>query len=231
MLTPSSQTDGSAARALRRYYRRLHRHFGQQHWWPARTRLEMILGAYLTQNASWSNVEKALGNLRRARALSAAKLVRLPARRLAKLLRPAGYFRQKTRFVRSFVKHLERNYGGSVARLLRRPAPELRTELLSLPGIGPETADSVLLYAGGHPVFVVDAYTRRILGRHHLAPRDARYEELQEFFHRHLPPQTKLFNEFHALLVATGKNYCHRQNPDCPACPLGVELEHTHGRA
>lgn len=231
MLALSSREDGSAARALRRYYRRLHRHFGRQHWWPARTRLEMILGAVLTQNTSWRNVEKALGNLRRARALSAAKLLRFPARRLTTLLRPAGYFRQKTRFVRSFLKHLERNYGGSVARLLRRPAPELRSELLGLPGIGPETADSILLYAGGHPVFVIDAYTRRILTRHRLAPEGARYDELQDFFHRHLPPEAKLFNEFHALLVAAGKNYCHRQNPDCPACPLGVELERTHGHA
>ena len=240
---------------LARYYRRLLRHFGPQRWWPGRTRFEVILGALLTQNTSWANVEKALGNLRRARLLSAERLNQVPPSRLAGLLRPAGYFRQKTRYVRHFVRHLHgRNGGspdsGSVARLLRGSTEELRAELLSLTGVGPETADSILLYAAGRPVFVIDAYTRRVLARHNLpasppatdsrragdlrqaglAAYDAPYEELQAFFHRHLPQDPQLFNEYHALLVAVGKSYCHPAQPNCASCPLGVELEPSDGR-
>lgn len=216
-------------RALRRYYRRLNRHFGSQHWWPARTHFEVILGALLTQNTSWGNVEKALANLRRARVLSPAKLHALSAFRLARLLRPSGYFRQKARTVRRFLSHLHRHYSGSLACLLRRPTAELRQELLALSGIGEETADSILLYAAGRPVFVIDAYTRRILSRHRLAPEKAPYGDLQDLFHRHLLRDRALFNQYHALLVAAGKKYCHREQPDCGACPLGIELESSHG--
>lgn len=223
-------SNGGPRQLLRRYYRRLHQHFGPQNWWPARTRFEIILGALLTQNTNWANVERALTNLRRARALSPAKLSRLPASRLARLLRPSGYFRQKTRAVVHFLRHLERRYAGDLGRLFRRPTETLRTELLSLRGIGEETADSILLYAAGRPVFVIDAYTRRVLARHGLAPATASYSELQEFFHSHLPPEPSLFGEYHALLVAVGKTYCHREGPDCDACPLGIELESKHGR-
>lgn len=217
-------------RTLRRYYRRLRRHFGPQHWWPARTRFEVILGALLTQNTSWGNVEKALGNLRRVRALSPAKLGPLPAARLARLLRPSGYFRQKTRAVRSFLGYLQQHYGGSLGRMFRRPTPALRAELLALRGIGEETADSILLYAGGRPVFVIDAYTRRVLDRHGLARLEAGYAELQSFFETRLPRDPALYNDYHAQLVAVGKTYCHRERPDCGACPLGVELEASHVR-
>lgn len=227
----SLRVPDTSGRALRRYYRRLHRHFGPQHWWPARTRFEVILGALLTQNTNWANVERALGNLRRAGLLSPAKLSHLPAARLAHLLRPSGYFRQKTRTVRRFLLHLERRYAGSLARLFHRPTAALREELLSLPSIGEETADSILLYAGDRPLFVIDAYTRRVLARHALVDHQAPYRELQGFLHRHLPRNPGLFNEYHALLVAVGKKYCHREDPDCPHCPLGVELEHSHGRA
>lgn len=213
---------------LLRYYDRLRGHFGPQHWWPARTRFEVIVGALLAQNTNWANVEKALANLRRREQLVATRLSRLSAVRLARLLRPSGYYRQKTRTVRRFLRHLKLHYGGSLARLFRRPTRSLRAELLSLPGIGEETADSILLYAGGRPVFVIDAYTRRVLGRHGLAPPQASYRDLQDFFHRHLPRNSVLFNEYHALLVAVGKNYCHREGPDCAACPLGIELEGSH---
>ena len=219
---PVSQPHKSA---LRRYYRRLYRHFGPQHWWPARTRFEVILGALLTQNTSWANVEKALGNLRREGLLSPGKLLRTPPGRLARLLRPSGYFRQKTRAVRHFLQHLQRRGGGSLKRMLTRPAEELRDDLLSLHGIGEETADSILLYAAGRPVFVIDAYTRRVLSRHGLAPAAASYGELQDVFHHSLPRNSALFNEYHALLVAVGKRYCHRRQPNCAACPLGPELE------
>lgn len=216
---------------LRRYYRRLYRHFGPQHWWPARTRFEIILGALLTQNTSWANVEKALENLRRDSLLSLATLLRLPPARLAPRLRPSGYFRQKTRTVRRFLSHLQQRYQGSLNRLLGRPTDALRTELLTLAGIGEETADSILLYAARRPVFVIDAYTRRVLARHGLASATASYSELQNLFHRNLPRNPKLFSEYHALLVAVGKHYCHRKEPNCARCPLGVELEPPHGRA
>ncbi len=225
MTQASRSRSGKATRALRRYYRRLYRHFGPQHWWPGRTSFEVILGALLAQNTAWSNVEKALANLRRESGLSPEKLARVPTPRLARLLRPSGYFRQKTRAVRGFLKHLSNHYGGSLGRMMNRPAQELREELLALRGIGPETADSILLYAAGRPVFVIDAYTRRVLARHGLAPADASYAQLQDYFHQHLPANAKLFNEYHALLVAVGKNYCHSRNPDCTACPLGPELE------
>jgi endonuclease-3 related protein len=215
---------------LWRYYRRLYRHFGPQHWWPARSRAEVVLGALLTQNTAWTNVQKAINNLRRNRALSLRKLRLLPVERLANLLRPTGYFRQKSRYVRSFLRHLEKHHHGSLPRFLRLPTRKLRAELLDVPGIGPETADSILLYAAQRPVFVVDAYTRRVLSRHGLASDHLPYHHLQAFFHRHLPSDVGLYNEYHALLVAVGKTYCHRRQPDCSACPLGVELESTHGR-
>lgn len=230
-MRPNSTGSSQPRRTLLRYYRRLRSHFGHRNWWPARTRFEVILGALLTQNTSWTNVEKALANLRRAGGLSPAGLRRLPGTRLARLLRPSGYYRQKTRAVRAFLAHLNNGYRGSLARLLARPTTELREELLELRGIGPETADSILLYAANRPVFVIDAYTRRVLARHGLASPRVPYGELQRFFHRHLPPDPALFNDYHAQLVAVGKRYCHRQQPDCAACPLGVELEPTHGRA
>ncbi len=215
---------GQSARVLRRYYRRLYRYFGPQRWWPGRTRFEVILGALLTQNTAWSNVEKALTNLQREAGLSPENLSRVPTAKLTRLLRPSGYFRQKTRAVRGFLHHLNNHYRGSLPRLLRKPTADLRSELLSLRGVGEETADSILLYAAGRPVFVVDAYTRRVLSRHGLAPADATYAELQDFFHRHLPADAQFFNEYHALLVAVGKNFCHHRNPNCAACPLGPEL-------
>lgn len=221
-LLSSPEDPGST---LIRYFRRLRRHFGRQDWWPARTRFEVVLGALLTQNTAWANVEKALGNLRRARALSYAGLRRLRPRHLETLLRPAGYFRQKSRYVSSFVNHLQRRHRGSLARLLDQPTRPLRRELLAITGVGEETADSILLYAASRPVFVVDAYSRRVLSRHGLTNARASYGQLQAFFHRHLPQSRKLFNEYHALLVAVGKDYCRARNPDCARCPLGVELE------
>lgn len=209
---------------LLRYYRRLRRHFGHQNWWPGRTRFEVILGALLTQNTSWANVEKALGNLRRHRALTPARLSRLRGATMAQLLRPSGYYRQKTRAVRAFLAHLNNGYRGSLPRLLARPTAALREELLALRGIGEETADSILLYAAGRPVFVIDAYTLRVLARHGLAPPNIDYRQSQAFFETNLPRRAALYNDFHAQLVAVGKTYCHREKPNCAACPLAPEL-------
>jgi endonuclease-3 related protein len=173
---------------VRLYYRALFRAWGPQHWWPAETPFEVILGAYLTQNTAWTNVERALANLRSAHALSldAIRKMRIPT--LERLLRPAGYFRQKARRIKVFIAFLDREYDGSLDQLFSQTTAKLREQLLALNGVGPETADSILLYAGNHPVFVVDAYTRRILARHHIAPVSADYEELRDLFERALTP-------------------------------------------
>jgi endonuclease III related protein len=168
--------------AIRAYYHTLFSQWGRQHWWPARSRFEVIVGAYLTQNTAWTNVEKALSNLRRARRLTVSAIRRVPQSELEQLIRPTGYFRQKAQRLRTFVRFLDERYAGSLARMFARPTAELRDELLALNGVGPETADSILLYAGNHPVFVVDAYTRRILERHRIISSAADYEEIRLLF-------------------------------------------------
>lgn len=179
---------------IRSYYHALFRTWGPQHWWPAESRFEMIVGSYLTQNTAWANVEKALANLRRARLLSLAGVRRVRLTELERLIRPAGYFRQKAKRLKVFVAYLDRRYGGSLTKLLARPTGELRQELLNLDGIGPETADSILLYAGNHPVFVVDAYTRRILARHEILPAKTPYDEVRELFEAALKPVAESVN-------------------------------------
>jgi endonuclease III related protein len=173
---------------IQTYYRALFQAWGPQHWWPAQSRFEVIVGAYLTQNTAWTNVEKALANLRAARLLSAKGVRRTPLTELERLIRPAGYFRQKAKRLKLFVAFLDDQYEGSLTKLFARPTAKLREELLNLHGVGPETADSILLYAGNHPVFVVDAYTRRILSRHEILPETAGYEEIRELFEQALPP-------------------------------------------
>jgi endonuclease-3 related protein len=172
----------SREKHLRSYYRTLARAWGRQHWWPARTRFEVIVGAYLTQNTSWSNVEIALRRLRAARLLSLRAIRNLPTAQLETVIQPAGYFRQKAARLKLFVAFVDQYYDGSLNRMFAQPTRKLRQELLSLNGVGPETADSILLYAGQHPVFVVDAYTRRILERHAILAADAPYEEIRELF-------------------------------------------------
>ncbi len=181
---------------IRAYYRTLQRAWGPQHWWPARTHFEVIVGAYLTQNTAWTNVEKALANLRAARLLSVDGIRRVRLRELERLLRPSGYFRQKAKRLKQFIEFLDRNHAGSLTRLFTQPTPKLREELLALNGVGPETADSILLYAGNHPVFVVDTYTRRILGRHGILPEGSSYEEVRGLFERALPPVVGEKNAF-----------------------------------
>lgn len=176
---------------IQTYYRALFRTWGPQHWWPAHTRFEVIVGAYLTQNTAWTNVEKALANLRAARRLSLQGIRAVSLKELERLIRPAGYFRQKAKRLKLFVAFLDRHYHGSLNELFSVPTARLREQLLNLNGIGPETADSILLYAGNHPVFVVDAYTRRILTRHGLASEKATYEELKELFENALEPVAK----------------------------------------
>jgi endonuclease-3 related protein len=183
---------------IRKYYRVLFRTWGPQHWWPAQSRFEVILGAFLTQNTAWTNVEKALANLRAAHLLSAEGIRRVPLSKLERLIRPSGYFRQKAKRLKLFVEFLDKRYAGSLQRLFSGTTPELREELLSLNGVGRETADSILLFAGNHPVFVVDAYTRRILLRHGILPEESSHEEIRGLLERALAPVADSVTEFSA---------------------------------
>ncbi len=212
------------APALAQYYQALFSTLGPQHWWPAKSAFEVIVAAFLTQNTSWRNVTLALENLRAARLLTPATLERIPETKLARLIRSSGYYRQKARKLKLFVRYLRTNHGGSLKKMFRTPLPRLRAELLELHGIGPETADAILLYAGGLPSFVVDAYTRRILERHGLAEPRATYHHIQDLFHSNLPPDPGLYNEYHALIVRASKDWCHKRNPICSECPLAPFL-------
>lgn len=206
------------------YFHRLLDAHGPQHWWPGRSRFEVIVGAILTQSTSWTNVETAIGSLRGSRLLAPHAIRNISPAKLAKLIRPSGYFRQKAKKLKAFTQFLFSVYGGSLTRMFRTSTETLREQLLSVHGIGPETADSILLYAGEHPVFVIDAYTRRIVERHGLATPKHSYEDLRSLFESNLPRDAQLFNEFHALIVHTGKHYCRKTNPVCSACPLNVFL-------
>ncbi|KUK27326.1 MAG: HhH-GPD family protein [Acetothermia bacterium 64_32] len=209
-------------------YQRLLSAYGPQGWWPGESRFEVMVGAILTQATAWRNVERAIERLKAAGALSPEKLASLSEEELAELVRPAGFFRQKTRRLRALLRLIRQH--GDVEGLLSLPAGELRRKLLALPGIGPETADSILLYAAGYPVFVVDAYTKRILHRLGLLPDEkAGYEEVQELFEKELPRDPKLYGEYHALLVRHAKDHC-RTRPRCPGCPLAPVCKSFKGQ-
>jgi len=218
---PSARTAPAAPPApLRAYYDALLAAHGPQHWWPGRSAFEVIVGAILTQNTSWTNVEPAIRNLRREKLLTPRGMESVSLARLARLIRSSGYFRQKARKLKCFVQFLRSEYGGSLAKMFRTPTVALREKLLSVHGIGPETADSILLYGGEHAVFVVDAYARRLLERHQLATPAQSYEVIRRLFERTFPGDARLYNEFHALIVRTGKEYCRTRNPRCSECPL-----------
>ena len=209
---------------IQKIYHRLGDAFGPQHWWPGETPFEVMVGAILTQNTNWANVERAITNLKTAGLMKPHSLAACPTRRLASLIRPAGYFNIKARRLRDFLTWLlSRTRDGSLESLRRLRTPQLRKELLAVRGIGPETADSILLYALGRRVFVVDAYTRRFLSRHRLIEPNASYGEIQELFERNLPKSVRLYNEFHALIVRLGKEICHPR-PLCAQCPLRTLL-------
>jgi endonuclease III related protein len=239
------------------YYTALLARYGPQNWWPARSRFEVIVGAYLTQNTNWSNVEKALLNLRRARRLSVSAMRATPIDELETLVRPSGYFRQKARKLKTFIAFLDERYSGSLSRMFAEPTAKLRAELLELKGVGPETADSILLYAGNHPVFVVDAYTRRVLLRHGMINQKTSYEDIRAMIEHAISSsgreslvvkesgsdprhpvsrmsssaRTELaqhYNELHALIVRVGNHYC-RAKPICEGCPLQVFLKTLNG--
>jgi endonuclease-3 related protein len=208
---------------LKVIYEKLYAYFGPQHWWPANSPFEVMVGAILTQNTSWLNVEKAVSNLKRHRLLEPRRLHKLPNKELASLIKSAGYYNIKAKRLKEFLKFFLSKYQGSLKSISRVKLKLLRKQLLLVNGIGPETADSILLYALEKPVFVVDAYTRRILLRHRLIKEDFDYYAVQNLFVQNLPNKVKLFNEYHALLVRLGKDLCLKNNPKCHACPLGED--------
>jgi endonuclease-3 related protein len=209
----------TTADTLRDLYDALLAAYGPQHWWPGETPTEIAIGAVLTQNTSWTNVERAIANLRAADALRFDRLHQMSVTQIAELIRPAGYFNIKARRLKNLVEWLFRECGGDLNALAKRPVSEARAALLSVSGIGRETADAILLYAVGLPTFVVDAYTARALRRHRLIDGEADYEQIKELMEDGLPRDAKLFNEYHALLVAVGKQHC-RPNAQCAGCPL-----------
>ena len=196
-------------------------HFGPQGWWPGETPFEVMVGAVLTQNTNWTNVSKAIANLKGEDLLSFAKLRDLPVDVLAEKIKPAGYFNLKAARLKNLLNFVAKEYGSSLEEMFAVDRYTLRDEILTVKGIGPETADSILLYAGQKPVFVVDAYTHRIFARHNVIAEEDGYHEIQEYFALSLPEDVALFNEYHALIVRLGKEFCKKSKPLCSQCPLG----------
>jgi endonuclease III related protein len=219
-----AMTTQAAARILRNFHDQLVATYGPQQWWPAQTPLEVIVGAYLTQNTSWRGVERSIANLTEQSVMSLEGLRAISHEELRVLIRPSGYMVRKAAAIKAFVDFLDRQHGGSLARLAAQPTSVVRSQLLALPGVGEETADAILLYALLHPVPVVDEYLRRITARHGLAPREQKYAQVQQLVDSAFatdPPEfrAQLLNEFHALVVAVGKNHCGPR-PRCEGCPL-----------
>jgi len=206
-------------RALLTIYKTLFHAIGPRHWWPGETPLEIMIGAILTQNTSWKNVDKAITTLKEKNRLSPEKLRDIPEADLAEAIRSSGYYNQKAKKIKIFIRYIYEHYNGSLEKMAEQPLGKLREELLAIHGIGPETADSILLYALQKETFVVDAYTRRIFLRHGWMTEKATYEEIRQFFMTHLPRDVQLYNEFHALLVHVGNHFCRRK-PLCEGCPL-----------
>ena len=209
----------TAKEILEGVYQRLYKTFGPQHWWPGDTPFEVIIGAILTQNTAWVNVEKAIKNLKKKNLLEPKALKNTSLKKLARLIKPSGYYNQKAKKVKNFIQFLFANYRGSLKRMFSEDFLVLRAKLLNINGVGLETADSILLYAGNKPIFVVDAYTRRILSQHNLIKADATYSEMQNYFMDNLENKVRLFNEYHALLVRLGKEIC-KSKPNCRICPI-----------
>ncbi|RJO66484.1 MAG: endonuclease III domain-containing protein [Myxococcales bacterium] len=227
---PPKRSKAAVRKRLLAIYDRLRIHFGHRDWWPGDTRLEICVGAVLTQNTAWKNVERAIANLKQAEALSVGRLLALPLDELAQLIRPAGYYNLKARRLRAVLEFLAANGGADFSRFADWSLEAFRGQLLAVYGVGPETADSILLYAFDRPTFVIDAYTRRIFARLGLSEPDASYENLQRLFMSALDTDAPLFNDYHAQIVALGHHIC-RPAPHCEACPLeslcekrGVEI-------
>jgi endonuclease-3 related protein len=205
---------------IRKIYDKLDKYFGDLGWWPADSAFEVIVGAVLTQNTAWKNVEKAIEQLKQNKLLDPKKIESLSDARLSRLIRSSGYHRVKSERLKAVCRFLEKECGSRLNKLKKAGAASLRKKLLSVKGIGPETADSILVYAFSKPVFVVDAYTRRIFSRHGLAGKDASYDEVQSVVHENFPTVYRKLNQFHALLVETGKRFCKKKKGLCKECPI-----------
>ncbi|MEW6087181.1 MAG: endonuclease III domain-containing protein [bacterium] len=205
---------------IRLIYDKLYSCFGPQHWWPGDTPFEVIVGAILTQNTSWKNVSISIQNLKKNKVLTPRKLYIVPPEKLGLLIKSSGYYNLKAKRLKNFLECLFSEYKGGLRKMLGCEENILRRILLGISGIGPETADSIMLYAGGKLSFVVDAYTRRIFTRHKFIKDDLSYDEIKGFFEKNLPPDIKLYNEYHALIVKLGKEFCLKKNPKCSLCPI-----------
>ena len=206
-------------------YQLLLAHYGPRNWWPAESPFEVAVGAILTQNTNWNNVEKAIDNLKEANALSCQRICELTQQELEQLIRSSGFFRQKAERLQLFCRYLQTNYQSSLEKMLQQPLDSLREELLAQKGIGPETADSILLYAGHHPSFVVDAYTGRLFSRLGHLDGSEKYAGIRDFFMSRLAANTTLYNEYHALIVIHCKEHC-RKRPSCTGCPLATACKY-----
>jgi len=213
----------SNQKRLLKIYQKMYDSLGPQQWWPGETPFEIIIGAILTQNTNWLNVEKAIHNVKKAKKLTPKGIHELSLPELAELVRPSGFFNVKAKRIKLFIDWLFSKHNGDLTSLFSYDLPTLRAELLSIKGIGPETADSILLYAGNMPSFVIDAYTHRIFSRHDLIPEECTYDEMKSFFEDNLPQDVKLYNEYHALLVNIGKTFC-KPKKLCEHCPLNIFL-------
>jgi len=205
---------------LHAMFEALYAAYGDQHWWPGETPFEVIVGAVLTQNTAWTNVEKAMANLKRERLLTPARLNTVPLTKLALLIRPSGYFNIKARRLKNLIRFIFNTYGGNLSKMFADDPGAVRRNLIEVNGIGPETADCILLYAGEKPVFVVDAYTKRIFSRHGFIEPDADYDTVQRLFSGNLRSDARFYNEYHALIVRVGKEKCRKRSPLCIGCPL-----------
>ena len=212
--------DKEIGRQLKAIYRALYRAYGPQHWWPGDTPFEVMVGAVLTQNTAWANVVKAMSNLKRERLLIPSRMLNMDPEKLASLIRPCGYFNIKTTRLRHLLSYIHNRYSNSITRMFSTDPAQLRHQLLEINGIGPETADAILLYAGEKPFFVVDSYTKRIFSRQGLIASNADYYAVQALFMDNLPRDVKFYNEYHALIVRVGKEHCKKTRPLCSDCPI-----------
>lgn len=219
MLGFCGQEERSLVKELLFIYRKLLNFFGEQRWWPADTPFEVIVGAVLTQNTNWRNVERAIQNLKRAEVLTPQRLITVEKSKLTELIRPAGYYNVKAKRLKDFMDFLNREYRGDLEIMFNESLPSLREKILKVKGVGFETADSILLYAGGKPIFVIDAYTKRVLFRHGIIADGATYQDIQDLFMHTLPQDISLYREYHALLVKLAKTFC-KPKPRCTGCPL-----------
>lgn len=221
-MIPQANTNSSNT-AFLKIYKKLYKTLGPQRWWPGDTPFEIIVGAILTQNTNWHNASLAIEKIKVAGLLHPKKLL-MEHRRIPRLIKTSGFYRMKSKYLRAFLKYYVGKYDGRTSRIVKKDTRAIRHELLTIPGIGPETADSILLYAFDKRVFVVDGYTRRIFSRHGMIKSDMPYDTLQKFIESNLPASTRIYNEFHALLVRAGKEYCRKNEPLCTTCPLGELL-------